>query len=180
MKNIVIFLTITSIAITGTSCSNSNKTQVSQAVVSQVENSDPVAQFKTLIEEKQTYINKGAGILKSSEGWTRMSAKVADIKYDVNKTDSLVSPYTGITTLDVLLTSEKFTTESEARGTAISNAKGSSEPFPLKCRETYAYQESKWVVKQQEYFVGFPGEEKWVPFSGDRDGLSIGCGFVKK
>ena len=180
MKKIAIISAALTITITATACSNSNTALVSQTVASQENSSDPVAQLKTLIQERETYISNGGVWNNRSIGWARVSAKVADVQYDVRKTDSLVSPYTGIATFNVIMSSDFFATESEARGTDTGNAKDSSKPSSLKCRYTYAYQEGKWVVKQQESLLASPGEEHWVPFSGERNGATIACGVAQK
>lgn len=73
---------------------------------------------------------------------------VMDLQYDVRKTDSLVSPYTGTAEFICLLEqSEFYGTKAEAEA-ASSFEKASGE----KCQVVFAYQDGRWVVKSRRYY----------------------------
>src|SRR5262249_52204189 len=59
---------------------------------SKPEHTDPVAALKPLLERIQTE-GTGVRVVKEGPKWHRVKYTAANVKYDVRKTDSLVSPY---------------------------------------------------------------------------------------
>lgn len=180
MKRIITTLIIISVLINVISCSNTNKVDLSEVKTVEKNNTDPVASFKNTISERQSYISKKNVVWKVDKGWSRGNTKVTAVNYDVKKTDSLVSPYSAVVVFDIVTVSAIFSTEAEAKNNQYINGDKNSEPFKSKCRETYSFQEEKWIVKEKEYgFISpYNGEEKWFTFSETGEGARAMCGFV--
>jgi hypothetical protein len=119
---------------------------------------DPVAVLKELLvrlqrdgtEERVTDFNK-------PERWTKRKYEIANLKYDVRRTDSLVSPFTAkVVWTSVWFETTEFPTEGQARRAELP-ARPAFVPRAdsLPDWAELAFQDGKWVV--QDTGCGEPG-----------------------
>lgn len=109
---------------------------------------DPVAGLKAVMEQLQTSLNSQQPIITPpqpgessyAQWWSRKIYTTPTMEFDVQKTDSLVSPYRGIVNFEC---NARF-----AKGESKQDVQGELREFTTnKCRATYAFQEKKWVFK---------------------------------
>lgn len=126
--------------------------------------SDPASEFKGVVEETKAKVN--AGISKNNAQTTNT---ILEESYDVQKTDSLVSPYTAFWEYNV----KSISTYSNG------NTQESLEDLYV-CRREYVYQDKNWLEKAKKYrnLSSVYPSEKWYNFD-DEPGfmVSISCGF---
>jgi len=123
------------------------------------EQEDPVASFKKTVESylngyKQTKHEKVYFIQSEyiPSGWRKAYSELVSDAYtmDVQKTDSLVSPYIGILEFNTRhYVSSPLATEQAVR----SNAYFTDEYSVRKHRHMYAYQSGKWIVTSRKQLL---------------------------
>lgn len=126
---------------------------------------DPVSELKPFIEERNLKISDG-GVWEHDDslGNREISGVSLETGFDVKQTDSLVSPYVGTVNYEVSYLLEMT---------------GKKEAAKTRCRENYAYQDSKWTIKSQE-FVAIPeiDSNDWETYTGNGGLAAIVCGFA--
>lgn len=107
---------------------------------------DPVAGLKAVMDQLQANLNSQKPVLtpptpgESDQWWSRQIYTTPTVEFDVQKTESLVSPYRGIVVFEC---NARF-----AKGQAKEDVQGDLREFTTnKCRATYAFQDKKWVFK---------------------------------
>jgi hypothetical protein len=109
---------------------------------------DPVDSFKTLIERGRSRVDQQTGVL--SEGkppteYRKWRYTISQLKYDVRKTESLVSPIIGIAVVDLLIDfSAPITSKEDAeRATNYSHVQS-----VYRLTLNYYYSNNKWVFRE--------------------------------
>lgn len=117
---------------------------------------DPVTDFENHIENHfESYeTDRREGVLKLGGGWVKKRHSLRDkYSYDVQETNSLVSPYKGIYEFKLLRSYTDFhATEQEA----ILDNNFTKTDNNIH-RHIYLYQKGNWVVTERKY-MGFGGE----------------------
>lgn len=112
-----------------------------------------IASYKT---DKREHIIGGPG-----KGWHKVKDEPGEYSIDVRRTDSLVTPYTGILqfSLTGYATVDHPTREEAERDTAFVKDLGR-----VTHEHTYAFQEGQWVIKQRRHRregMAELGMDKW-------------------
>jgi hypothetical protein len=145
---------------------STNKETPVMAVAAEPETpSDPIAELKPFIEERESKIKDGASWNPGdSFGAIDISAASTNTSFDVTQTDSLVSPYLATINYDISYTI---------------TVKSKTEPDSAKCRESYAYQDNQWILKSQE-FIGLLelDSSTWESYPAEKSVAAVACGFV--
>ena len=93
-------------------------------------------------------------VLQDDDGWHRDKDWTADAKFDVEKTSSLVSPYSAQLSFTYHITASKHTsTKKEAESASLSN------DFRRIYTLSYALQDRKWVLTQVRSKSAIDGTE---------------------
>jgi hypothetical protein len=134
---------------------------------------DPVASFKRTVEDflriyKQSNLEEVFHIERFEdlvpEGWKKDYSELVSDAYsvDVQKTDSLVSPYIGTLKFDTKMHfSNLQDSEKGARDTQI--FADDSDPNVHNHVHTYAYQDGAWVVKSRKQNIHLSSiDDKWT------------------
>lgn len=124
---------------------------------------DPVKLLKERIEENKIIINRAAPYAyydKEHSYWAVHRLQIADIEYDVQKTNSLVSPYLGIISLTAIL--DNSTSNYDSRE-ACSQASSFKKVRSCTCRISYAFQENQWLKRGYEYGNDVVYGSPWGP-----------------
>lgn len=98
-----------------------------------------VVNYPKLVDSKKPKIS--APILPISPLWYSRKLQIKDVGYDVKKTDSLVSPFTGEISYTCSFRGIKGATELEVTE-GLDNFEGAT-----KCKAVYAFQSPRWVLK---------------------------------
>lgn len=132
------------------------------------EQEDPVESFKQTIEDylkgyklakhEKVYHVEASAVAGIPEGWRKSSSGLTSDAYtfDVQKTNSLVSPYTDIFEFETkLYVTSSYGSEEAARlATDFS-----SDYFVHKHRHIYAYHAGKWVLQSRKHLLW---EDEWA------------------
>jgi len=95
----------------------------------------------------------------SERGWIKRRIVLSDMKYDVKKTDSLVSPLLAPVNFKCsTIQSEIYPNKGDAEKAKILQPSG----LAISCRATLAFQDGKWNAKSLEYYLL---ESAWVSYS---------------
>jgi len=159
--------------------------QQGHAQSSQNTSTEPVALFEVQVGRIEDFLKqpKLALVVNGNNGQTFIARfRAADIKYDVRKTDSLVSPFSGFVTATMRSEINAQCGNVRYGGTgigwssenlAIENAKNEpcfSDPFPrppILARFSYSFQRGKWVFKGATYhYFDEPLNEKPETYIG--------------
>lgn len=112
-------------------------------------NVDPLKSFEKIIYKCQSAFNSRSTedvyYIPQSKEWAKRLRKSPIIKYDVKKTDSLVSPYTAILEFTDNSYIATATNEADARALIV-NAQNASQ-IRFENQATYAMQGGNWVLK---------------------------------
>lgn len=109
---------------------------------------DPIAGLKAVMEQLQTSLNSQPPVItaptlgdsSNTHWWSRKIYTTPTMEFDVQKTESLVSPYRGVVNFEC---NARF-----AKGDSKQDVQGGLREFTTnKCRATYAFQEKRWVFK---------------------------------
>ncbi len=134
------------------------------------EQDQAVSSFKQIVENymktykqskhEQVYHLEGSSVANIPEGWRKAYSELAsdDYKVDVQKTDSLVSPYLGILEFDTKTYVSSSTYGSQEAASQATDFPSDSSLLH-KHRHTYAYQEGQWVIQSRKWV--YPGENEW-------------------
>jgi len=133
-----------------TNSDSSPMNQISEEKASNMETEqtevyDPVEQFKKVIENSKKRIEDG-GVYDPDDDFAGLGArtitnvKILNTQYDVQKTDSLVSPYIGLIEHEVVSVTE------------FENKKENSISKTI-CRTHYSYQDNQWIMKKRESYL---------------------------
>jgi hypothetical protein len=112
---------------------------------------DPVSKFEKLIGDATTATNASSMVYlnKYQQAWAKRRFAVADVKFDVKKTDSLVNPIVGLVTYLLATEQSHFTpTKEEAQTSTAFDPQLSST---LRIALTYSYKDTKWVFSKGSY-----------------------------
>ena len=110
--------------------------------------SDPVDGLKVVMGQLQKSLNDQKPVITPpkpgdqsyTQWWSRKIYTNPTMEFDVQKTDSLVSPYRGIINFEC---NNRY-----VKGDSQEAVQGELREFiQTKCRATYAFQEKKWVFK---------------------------------
>jgi hypothetical protein len=94
----------------------------------EVQSNNPVGEFQKYAQKlKEMYQKEGVQCATSSGN---VSYPLTGFTYDVQKTNSLVSPYIGIINIEWMSTAPLL------------------DPFPVHSTRTYVYQDNQWVEKK--------------------------------
>jgi len=117
------------------------------------QSSDPKTQFVSHVE-KLLSMNSDVSPIKFGAGWAkRKYIALPDYSYDIQKTDSLVSPYTAVLNFSTKgYKTNLYNTEEEALQDKVFNPIQSQFGI-VKYRYHYAYQDNQWVFKFAEKYV---------------------------
>lgn len=130
-------------------------------------NNDPVEQLKGVIEQMKP---QDEGIFDPGDDVGKRiitNVKVVDTTYDVQKTDSLVTPYLGVVNYTINYNVEIPSDNSLAQDQA-------------QCKTTYTYQDGQWGVEKQEYYLEGFDLIGWSSFDGKQKSVpTIACGFIQ-
>jgi hypothetical protein len=132
---------------------------------------DPVASFKQKVgdfvntykqskHEEVFHIDRFEDVV--AEGWRKGSSELVPDSYlvDVEKTDSLVSPYIGTLKFDTkMFVSNLQDSEKGARETQIFT--NTNHPYVHNHLHTYSYQDGAWVVKSRKQRSQDIDEDTW-------------------
>jgi hypothetical protein len=101
---------------------------------------DLLGEFETIIKHSQASVSKEPYIyfVKSSKNWVRMLSTIEGVRYDVRKTDSLVTPFVGVVSFDVPERFFSYTSEADARA-AVRAKQKKEQVFLHLFRLNYAY-----------------------------------------
>lgn len=117
---------------------------------------DPVRSFEQFLMASKESTNTTTSVFfnKHKNGWVKQRYRVVELKFDVKKTDSLVTPIVGLVTLDLLTeASDAFPSQEEAEKLISFNVMASiTDRMSL----TYAYRDSKWAFSKGSYEVLSP------------------------
>jgi hypothetical protein len=112
---------------------------------------EPLAEFKARLQRVQAItapVLVQASRAKPKKGqkrpeWLRTQATLDDVRYDVRRTDSLVSPFVAWVELKISERSESYSSEAEARATTgpVKHDRRLGYVYRL----DYAYRDSQWV-----------------------------------
>jgi hypothetical protein len=98
------------------------------------------ASYPSLVDAKGPVISPPTALIKE---WYRRKVFVTDVAYDVRRTDSLVSPYSG--------TISYICNVRGASGTSEQSVQSAADTFngiaPIPCTANYAYQAARWILK---------------------------------
>lgn len=109
-----------------------------------------VLKIQTNFESSDTVCYREADRNRGTAGWLKIRFKLANVRYDVKKTDSLVSPIIGIIECDQPQQfSPAFATKEEAESYRFPQAQVVDE-YGRQLRISYAFQNNKWVRKAIE------------------------------
>ena len=109
---------------------------------------DPVAGLKAIMEQLQTNLNSQEPVITPptpgdkyySHWWARKIYTTPTMEFDVQKTESRVSPFRGIVNFEC--------NARVAKGESKEDVQGELREFTTnQCRATYAFQENRWVFK---------------------------------
>jgi hypothetical protein len=96
--------------------------------------------YPSLVDAKGPVISPPTSLVQE---WYRRKVFVTNVAYDVRRTDSLVSPYSG--------TISYFCDVRGTKGTSEESVKSGADTFngiaSIPCTANYAYQSSRWVLK---------------------------------
>ena len=124
---------------------------------------DPLVDFEQLIKKSSTVMDGRSTVYfaPAIKKWSRRFESVRNVKYDVRKTDSLVSPFVGeVHFLAITLRTKLFELKSEAE-TAIEHDP-SAPPLMQDVKLRYAWRTDRWE------FTG--GQQiRWFPKKGETD-----------
>jgi hypothetical protein len=112
---------------------------------------DPVIEFKTLVAEASTPAEWSTVYVHSKLGkWAKQYYSLGQVKYDIKKTDSLLSPAMGIVSFPVAVKqSEFFPTRQEAED----STEFSSLRITYFLTGQYFFSDGIWRVDQFSYYV---------------------------
>lgn len=142
-KNTFIYFSIISISFSLLFCSEEIKEK-------KFENVDPVESFKEYISNHlDSYKKDKRGrITLLSGGWANLQYEPEDIyKIDVQKTNSLVTPYTGFCEFTL---NRRFTTFHKSKEDAA-NDTVFIKTITLIHRHHYGFQENRWITTSREH-----------------------------
>ena len=128
--NLILPLSVATVLVTIAGCSQTSPTQT-PAATSAPTKPEPVAALKEVVDAVQ---RDGATINVRDRGQFRFVA--SDVTYDVQKSDSLVSPYTG--------------TVSFISQDAIPSSSKSEKDIHFRMTAKLAQQDGRWIVKDVE------------------------------
>lgn len=109
---------------------------------------DPIDGLKEVMGQLQTSLNSQPPVItaptpgdsSNTQWWSRKIYTTPTMEFDVQKTESLVSPYRGVVNFEC---NARF-----AKGDSKQDVQGELREFTTnKCRATYAFQEKRWVFK---------------------------------
>jgi len=112
---------------------------------------DPVAEFEELVRVGRERTISSAPVSQNTNlgGWVKRRFEIVDGKYDVQRTDSLVSPVLGVT--GFMLRAEQtppYPTRAQAEA-ANAMEPGAVTVYYITLR--YTYRDSRWHFKDGEY-----------------------------
>lgn len=110
---------------------------------------DPLSEFKKIVNKCSSGFDKKQTskvfFLPKLSKWNKKEIDASQINFDVTKTDSLVSPYTGkITVFESNRWGVPVESETDASSIAIDE---NSSATKSETTITYAYQDAKWILK---------------------------------
>jgi hypothetical protein len=113
--------------------------------------SDPVADFENIVLRGSRPPESVNAVVYSSQlkGWAKRDVTLHQVRYDVRKTDSLVTPVIGVANFDVLIRLTRiYPTEAEAKTSMDFDPKLDSVN---KVELRYAYRDGRWFYSGGEY-----------------------------
>lgn len=138
---------------------------------------NPLAEFETIIKLSQASVPKEGYVefaqSSKTKYWGRMVWTIEGIRYDVRKTDSLVTPFVGVVSFDVLERWFNYASEADAR--LAVHPKEKKEHVALYVfRMNYGYQANDWRFNSGEGDMAFIGDSSELASAVNRRNLPIG------
>lgn len=122
---------------------------------------DPVPIFESLINEAARVTNSTTPTYLNStrQLWAKRRYKITDVKYDVRKTDSLLTPVVGLAAFTLELNQTALVgTREEAEALSVFIV---DKALKYKIALTYSFKESRWQFKDGEFQGTYPGAGKY-------------------
>ena len=124
---------------------------------------DPVGQLKGLLQKLQTQGTPERVTNFNDPDWNKRKMFASEIKYDVRRTDSLVSPYLADVTWHVTqYSTPNVPTKNEAEKAGLP-MKPSPKPEGEVWSAQLAFQDGKWILKALGWKVPFLEIERKYP-----------------
>jgi hypothetical protein len=135
----------------------------------------PLENFKSVVENLKNSFNQrkpevlAPGELKFSTTWKKWHVyTTSNIEYDVIKTDSIVSPFSGSIDFDCNVRSVNGNSKEEVEKGVVIDQGG------VKCKANYAFQESVWKFKSMSCLSAIR-EKQWELIPKEDSGLHGRC-----
>jgi hypothetical protein len=112
---------------------------------------DSVSKLEKLILKAENASNKGSVIYFNEYGqaWAKRCFTVSNLKFDVKKTDSLVTPIVGFVNFDLITDqTDLYQTKEEAEASKVFDPKFIT---PYQISLTYTYRNGKWSFSKGSY-----------------------------
>lgn len=112
---------------------------------------DPLESFKALVAKCEAAVVNGTTVTKLPAAYAATTVTVGDKRFDVKKTDSLVTPFTAYIDLRFLaVMHQSAPTEEQARTSPV--VVGTDHHWRL----NYAFQDGKWKLQEEVHAFGVP------------------------
>ena len=122
---------------------------------------DLVGRFEVLLSTAKNVTNAATPVYfnQHMQAWAKRRFLVADIKFDVKKTDSLVNPVVGLATFNLVTEqTDLYQTKEEAVAANVFQTKFST---PYRISLKYSYKNDKWFFSKGIYeSINSPAEKK--------------------
>lgn len=111
--------------------------------------SDPVKKFEAFLMEAEVATNTKSSVRPIQGGWRKYRYAVNDVKYDVTKTNSLVSPIIGTVSFYLRTeVGEKYSSQEEADTLTTFDSAG---VVVDEVSITYSFNNEKWRINKATY-----------------------------
>lgn len=113
---------------------------------------DPLGEFEASVLKKGSAVATTGPVvyyLKESKKWGRATATLGEVKYDVRKTDSLVTPFIGSVAFEVTERISTYASEADARAAVRPKEKKEGALVHV-FRLAYSYQGGIWRLTSGE------------------------------
>lgn len=145
-----LLLTMLASVVVLTACKGSN-----QASTFSPTSKDPLASFQAFFAPCAAALGKETNsVYQNRTGWSQKGESAAEVKYDVKKTDSLVSPYTAFVDFRDIEAIGQAPDEAGAR--ALNIPENATLLTQRHWTIRYAYQDNKWSVQDVAFAFAMP------------------------
>ena len=138
---------------------------------------NPLAEFETIVKRSQASVPKEGYVefaqSSKTKYWGRMVWTIEGVRYDVRKTDSLVTPLVGIVSFDLVERWFNYASEADARH-AVHPKQKKEQAALYNFRMNYGYQANAWRFMGGEGDFSFIGDSTELASAANRRNLPIG------